>query len=207
MLAGIVFTVGFVAGMLLIANTPEGDAADDEWVRWFDDSGHRAAQIIGMFLLVIAAAAFVVFIVGLIQQLRAASAFHEGANQVALAAGLIFAAAAAIGGVAMGQMSGAIAFGDLPTPAADTLRTSEQFGFGVMLVAAALFAALTMAAVSIAARGVGVLPSWLVTAGFVAAVIVLFSVMFIPIVVLPLWVLVVSIYAGRGSSTPLSATS
>ena len=200
MLSGIAFAVLFVVGILLGSDSPDSDAPDAEWVAWFDDSGNRTLQCVSLFLMVLAALAFVVFITGLVRRLRAESTVHDGAAQVAHGAGLLLSAAIAIGGVAINQISGAIEFGDLPTPSADILRTAEQLGYGIVLVVGGWCAALTVAAASIAARGTTVLPRWLATAGFVAAVILVFSVIFIPMAVLPLWVLAVAIAVGRRST-------
>jgi hypothetical protein len=197
MLAGIAFAVTFVVGMILGRDTPDYDESDAAWTEWFDDGGHRAQQIVSLFLLTIAALAFVVFIVGLVRVVRSQALAVHSAAQVAGGAGLILAASIAFGGVAINQMSAAIEFGDLPLPSAELLRTAEQLGFGLLLVSGGLFAALTVASVSVAARRTAALPQWLVTAGFVCAVILLFGVLFIPMAVLPLWALAVSITVGR----------
>jgi hypothetical protein len=196
-LAGIAFAVVFVAGMIIGRDTPDTDASDDEWVRWFDDSGHRAQQVVSLFLLVIAALLLVVFAVGLVRQLRAASGDRGGSIGIAYSGAIITAVAIAVGGVAVNQISAAVELGDMPEPGADVLRTAEQLGFGLLLVVAGLFAALTVAAVSAAARGTGLLPSWLVNVGFAVAVILLFSVVFLPMALFPLWVLAVAIAVGR----------
>ena len=200
MLSGIAFAVLFVVGMMLGSDSPASDAPDAEWTAWFDDSGHRTLQIIGAFLMVLAALAFVVFITGVVRRLRAEATVHDGAAQVAYGAGLLLAAAIAIGGVAINQISGAIEFGDLPTPSADILRTAEQLGYGIVLIVGGWSAALTVAAATIAARRTTAFPGWLITAGFVAAVLLVFSVIFIPMAVLPLWVLAVAIAVGRRST-------
>ena len=201
MLSGIVFAIAFVAGVIIGGNTPEYDAPDAEWTEWFDDGGNRALQIVSLFLMVLAALAFVVFITGLVRRVRAEPTAHDGAAQIAHGGGLILAAAVAIGGVAINQISGAIEFGDLPTPGVDILKAAEQLGYGLVLIVGGWFAALTVAAVSIAARGTTALPRWLVTAGFVASVILIFSVIWFPMVVLPLWVLAVAISIGSRSTT------
>ena len=197
--SGIAFVVLFVVGLLIGSDSPNPDAPDAEWTAWFDDSGHRTLQIVGALLMVLAALAFVVFITGLVRRLRAET-MNDGAAQVAHGGGILVAAAIAIGGIAINQISAAIEIGDIPIPSPDVLRTAEQFGYGVVLVLGGWGAALTVASASIAARGTTVLPRWLVTAGFVAAVILLFSLVFIPMVVFPLWVLAVAISVGRRST-------
>jgi hypothetical protein len=201
MLTGIAFTVLFVLGMLVGSDSPDPDAPDAEWTEWFSDGGNRGAQIFSLFMLVLAAVAFTVFITGFVRRLRWDPAANESAANLALYAGLVMAAMIAVGGVAKNQISGAVEFGDMPLPSAEVLRTAEQFGFGVILVAGGLFAAAAVLAASIAARNTSVVPSWLVTAGLVAGVILLFSVLFVPMIVLPLWVLAAAISVGRRSGS------
>ena len=201
MLAGIAFTVLFVLGMLVGSDSPDPDAPDAEWTEWFSDGGNRGAQVFSLFMLVLAAVAFTVFITGFVRRLRWDPAVNESAANIALNAGLVLAAMIAVGGVAKNQISGAVEFGDMPLPSAEVLRTAEQLGFGVILVAGGLFAAAAVIAASIAARGTSVVPSWLVTAGLVAGVILLFSVIFVPMIVLPLWVLAAAISVNRSSGS------
>jgi hypothetical protein len=204
-ISGVAFAVLFVVGMILGRDTPAGDAADEEWLQWFDDSGNRWQQIISAVVLTLAAAALVVFVAHLIDRLAVTGVGRSVATRVAHSAGIVLAAAIAIGGVGMNYVGAGIEIGELPVPAADVTRTAEHLGFGVMLVVGGLFAALMVAAVSIAARNTGVLPGWLVTAGLVVAVLLLASVLFIPIVLLPLWVLVVAIILGRRRRLPQAA--
>ena len=201
MLSGIAFAVLFVLGMLVGSDSPDPDAADTEWTAWFSDSGNRAGQIFSLFMLVLAGIAFAIFITGFVRRLRWDPAVNEGAASVASSTGLVVAAMLAVGGVAKNQISGAVEFGDMPVPSAEVLRTAEQYGFGVILVAGGLFAAAAVLAASIAARGTSVIPTWLVPAGLVAGVILLFSVIFIPMIVLPLWVLAAAICVGRRATS------
>ena len=131
--AGIAFVVLFVVGLLIGSDSPNPDAPDAEWTAWFDDSGHRTLQIVGALLMVLAALAFVVFITGFVRRLRAET-MNDGAAQVAHGVGIVVAAAIAIGGIAINQISAAIEIGDIPIPNPDVLRTAEQFGYGVVLL-------------------------------------------------------------------------
>jgi hypothetical protein len=197
--SGVMFAVLFVVGMIVGRDTPEGDASDEEWLQWFADSGNRWQQVIAALALALAAMALVVFIAHLVHHLDAGNSAGAVATRVAHSAGIVLAAAIAIGGVGMNYVAAGIEIGELPVPAPDVPRTAEHLGFGVMLIVGGLFAALMVGAFSIAARGTGTLPGWLVTAGLVVAVLLLASVMYIPIVLLPLWVLVVAIILGRNS--------
>ena len=204
MVSGVLFAVLFVAGMILGRDTPAGDAPDEEWLQWFDDSGNRWQQIIGAMSLALAAMALVVFIAHLVHHLDTGRHAGAVATRVAHGAGLVLAAAIAIGGIGMNYVGAGIEIGELPVPAPDVARIAEHLGFGVMLIVGGLFAALMVGAVSLAARGTGALPGWLVTAGMVVAVLLLASVMFIPMALLPLWVLAVAITLGRSPRSSLA---
>jgi hypothetical protein len=194
-IAGIVFVVLLVAGILLSGQTPEYDASDREWVEWFEDDGNTNRQVVSMFLLVASGFALICFLAVLTRQLRASN--RPELVNVAIGAGLVLAALTVVAGIALNQVSAAITFGggdgDYPIPRADVLRQSEQFGFGVALLGAGWSAVLLVGATSLAARGTDLLPRWLVTVGYVAAVLLVVSVFFIPFALLPLWVLAVSI--------------
>jgi len=70
-LAGLIFAVAFVAGVLFIAS---GDAeTNEEYVRYFSDSGNQLKTVLGFYGLVVSAIAFVVFVVGVRARLLAAS--------------------------------------------------------------------------------------------------------------------------------------
>jgi uncharacterized membrane protein YhaH (DUF805 family) len=197
-IAGLVFVVLFVVGLLLGGDTPEYDASDEEWVEWFEDDGNTNLQVVSMFLVVASALALVGFLGVLTRRLRATN--RPELVNVAIGAGLVLAALIVVAGIAINQVSAAITFGgdDYPVPGADVLRQSEQLGFGVVLLGGGWAAVVVVGATSLAARGTDLLPGWLVTAGYVAAVLLLLSVFFIPFVLLPLWVLAVSILMLRG---------
>ena len=74
------FAVLFVAGMQFVQGTPKYDAPADEWQTWFHDSGHRAGQVTGMFLVVAPALLLLVFFALLLRQARAARGIaHDSA--------------------------------------------------------------------------------------------------------------------------------
>jgi hypothetical protein len=200
-IAGVVFFVLFVVGMLVSGGTPEYDESDREWVEWFDDSGHQTQQVVSMLILVIAALALVCFLAVLTRRLRATN--RPELVNIAIGAGLVLAAMLIVGAIGINQVSAALTFGgdDYPIPNADVLRQAEQIGFGVALLGGGWSAALLVGATSLAARGSDLLPRWLVVASRVVAVLLLLSVFFIPFLLLPLWVLAVSIVMLRSPAT------
>lgn len=190
-IAGVVFAVLFVVGMLLMASTPDYDAPDSEWTEWFEDSGNNWPAIVGVFLLAIAALVFCWFVATLVDRLRVAR--WRGHEHAALGFGLLFAAALGIGAAVTNSVSGAVEIGDTPIPSPDVAQQIESIGFAVVLVFGGFAASACVATVSaLGSRRVGY-PRWLVIAGYVAAVLLLLSAVFVPMLLLPLWTLAVAV--------------
>jgi Domain of unknown function (DUF4386) len=200
-IAAIVFAVLFVVGFLLVADTPEGDASNAEWVRHFADSDNRRMIIIGVVVWAVAMLAFLVFVGVLRERLRNASPGAEWISTVAFACGLVFAAMLATAGLGAGSVAASVEFGDAPVPRdANVLRTFDSLGFGALLLFGAAAAGLLIITTSVVAGRAALLPRWLVVAGYIAGVIVLLGgLFFIPLVLFVLWMLVVGIVMLRGS--------
>src|SRR5688572_8339595 len=120
-IAGLVFVVLFVVGMLMSGNTPEYNASDREWIRWFRDDGNTGPAVIAMFLLVLSVFALLCFLAVLTRRLRLTNR-RELVN-LAIGAGLVLVAMIIVGGIAANQVSAAIQLGssdgDYPVPGAD----------------------------------------------------------------------------------------
>lgn len=192
--AGIGFAVLFVAGFGVGGQTPNYDQPDQRWVAWFEDSGHRSSQIVGMFLLALAALLLIAFVVVLLRRAIAAGGSRNAAT-IAGVAGTVLAGTLMVSAVIRNAVSAAVAFApnNFPVPSADVLRTFDNAAYGIVLVGGGLAAALLVTAAAQAARGTSVLPGWLVVASYVAAFILLFSFQFLPVFLLPLWTIVVGV--------------
>jgi hypothetical protein len=200
--AGIAFAVLFVAGTLLI-NTPEGDASVAEWQSHFEDSGNRVELICHGYLWALAGIAFVVFLVGMRDRLRAAS---EWIANLALVSGVLFVSMLFLAGIATTAVAGGIEFGDLSEEGAgEFARWSEQLGFGALVLFGMFAAGMFVAATAAAGRKADLIPGWLAITGYVVAVIlVVLGVFFLPMALLVLWILAVSIALltrGRAGTT------
>jgi magnesium-transporting ATPase (P-type) len=204
-IAGIVFAVLFVVGFLFVADTPEGDESNREWVRHFADSDNRRMIIIGVIVWAIAVLAFLVFLGVLRERLRSASPGAEWISTVAFASGLVFVAMLAAAGLGAGSVAASVEFGDAPVVRdADVLRTFESLGFGALLLFGAAAAGLLIITSSVAAGRGALLPRWLVVAGYVIGVIVILGgLFFIPLALFVLWVIAVGIVLlRRPAATP-----
>lgn len=201
-IAGAGFAVLLFAGAT-IASAPDYDESDQKWVSWFQDSSHRGAQIIGMFLVAAAALLLIVFFVTVLR-LAVARGGSSTASAFAGVAGTMLATVVGVYGVIRSGVSAAMTFAPntFPVPSADVLRTLDNLAFGVLAVAGGFAAALFVASFAHALRSADILPGWLVTAGYVVGVLLLASFLFFPFLLLPLWVLIVGILtATRAGAT------
>ncbi len=180
-ISGIVFVVLFVVGFLMTTDTPDGNASNREWLKYFRDSGNRRMLVIGALIFAVALIGFLVFLGVLRERLRNAAVVVFALGQGSVAAG--------------------VQFGDNPVPRdADIMRTLTSVGFGAMLVFGAASAGLLVITTSVAGGRAGLLSRWLVVTGYVVGVIVIVGgLIFFPFVLFVLWVLAVSIVMLRGS--------
>lgn len=194
--AGVLFVVLFVAGVLMTFDSPAPDADDAEQVEWWSDSGNQTQAIFGGYLLTLAGLAFLPFSTGIRSHLRALPG-SEPLGTVAFAASLVFVAMVMAAALAFGQVAGAVKFGSTPLPDADFLRMFPQFGSGLLLLAGGLSASFAIAATSWAVLRTGAFERWLGWLGFVCAAILLLAVFFIPMVALLVWVVAASVLLWR----------
>src|SRR5438445_3333240 len=123
--AGIAFVALFVAGVIVtFGDTPEIKSSDtaataaQKWVGELSSSNHRVGIIIGAYLLILAAIAFVWFCSGLREWLvPSAGAGRAISNLGVLGAGAI-SVAALVGGAGI---AGAVEFGENPLPNGDAI--------------------------------------------------------------------------------------
>jgi len=205
-ISGIVFVVLFVVGFLMTTDTPDGNASNREWLKYFRDSGNRRMLVIGALIFAVALIGFLVFLGVLRERLRNAAPGAEWVATVAFASGIAFVAAAVVFALGQGSVAAGVQFGDNPVPRdADIMRTLTSVGFGAMLVFGAASAGLLVITTSVAGGRAGLLSRWLVVTGYVVGVIVIIGgLIFFPFVLFVLWVLAVSIVMLRGSGAAVA---
>jgi hypothetical protein len=197
--AGVAFFVLFPAGLIFNGTNLDNKDSDKKWHDWFADSGNRLANIIGIYLMVVAALLFIVFASGLLERMRSADG-PSVAHRVAATSGTIFAGLTMVAAIQLGGVSGNITFGDTRVPK-DTDIMRQTLGYGTMAVAGALTASAFIIAVTMLARSTGLFPKWLVIVSYILGVILLGAVVFLPLAALPIWVLIVSIVLLRRRAT------
>ena len=209
MLAGIAFVVLFLAGVLVtFGNTPNIKSSDTDataahkWVSELSSSSHRVGMLVGAYLLIIAAIAFVWFCSGLRDWLAADGAAGRAISSLSVLGSGAIAVGALMSGAAT---AGAIEFGEFPVPQdGGAIRAVSDVFYPLLFVVFGLVSA-TLIATIVASAG-GTLPRWIVFAGVVGVFGSIAGVFFLPFVLPLLWYLAVAI-VGFARSRPATPPS
>ena len=213
MLAGIAFIALFIAGtMVLLADTPETkssetDAAQSQkWVTELSSSGHRAAFIIGAYLLILGGLAFVWFTAGLRAWL--ARGGDELSGRAITSLGVLGAGAMFVAAMLGASVAGSVTFGQEVVPQnGDAIRIVMGMVFPFLFVVFALVAAALIVVVVLAARDGGQLPGWLSRSAVLGVIGGVFGVIFFPAILMLLWLLALCIVVLKGAGSRAAADS
>src|SRR6478735_7953062 len=94
---------------------------DQELQTWWADEGLRRASIVSMYLMLLAAPCFLVFLTRLCARLREVDV-EDSWNALVQGAGIVFVALLSVSAVTRGVIAQAVRFNDEPVPGVDTLR-------------------------------------------------------------------------------------
>jgi MFS family permease len=185
MLCGIAFPILiFVGTSLIFSHTPDtsnttGTKLSQAWLQTISDKGDRAAIIIGCFVLLVAALAFIWF--ATVMRDRFAKPGSPMFGFALLAA--VGVAVAALGPLAV---AGGHDFGGEPLPADGTaIWFVTDLMFPSLLAVFGLAVAAFIGSLLLSSRGA--LPMWLVVFGWLAVVGGILGVLFLPILIVLLW--------------------
>jgi hypothetical protein len=195
--AGAVFVVTFVIGLALVGELVGSvGETDDTFVEHFSSDSRRLGEIVGSFLLVVAALAFLYFIQVLIASARRSDqevgwAFVRATGMLAVG-GLIVAAAALLTvplSINLGNLYGDPAFGE-------GQAVIPQVGYAALTVGAMWPAAVMIATIAL----LGSLPVWLSRVSYVIAVLLVVTCFMVGslFILLPGWVLLTALALRKG---------
>jgi len=196
MAAGIAFVVLLVVGVLYaFGNSPDIKNHDSDavtaakYVQKLSSSSNRTGIIVGAYLMLLAALAFVWFTQGLRAWVPSLLA-----GRVVGALGIVGATAITISAMAFADVAGAVSFGHEKVPAnGDTIRVVMDLGFPFLGVVFALASAVLIATVALHGRKGG-LPAWITISAWLGVLGAVFAVIFLPILLPVLWFLAVAIF-------------
>ena len=195
-LAGIVYVVLFVVGIILVAGgRPAADAPPSKVIPYYQHGSHRDRVHLGTFLILIGVF-FLIWFVGALRELVRSYA-GEGILATVTGIGGAVYAALTLAGVAVEE--------GIYTMSDDTYRHEVYPGVihaandvGYMLHSAGgVGVGAMIVAVSLAALRARALPAWVGWLSVLAGIVSIFAFAFIPWFVIAVWLVVASVLATR----------
>jgi hypothetical protein len=202
---GIVYVVLWIIAFAITGGSPDSGSSDAKIVAYYADSGHRARDLAGLFLILAAAVLFICFLSALRSRLAQAEGRAGPLTAAAFASGLVATALWFVAIVVF--VSPSLARGDTSKFQLDpdTFRLVNDLGYAIWFGGTTI-AVVLVAATAVLSRRTGLLPTWLTWLSFVVAATLLVAFLFIPILIFLGWVLVVSsVLVSKGTSEPASA--
>ena len=133
-MAGIVFVLLMIGGGFLVSDVPNSDAANHEIAGYLADGDNHTRNIIGAYLWVIGALAFLCFLTRLRGDLRRAEGGTGALSNLAFGAGVAFAAVWMVSAAAYASVAFAIGLADAPVSDPDLVRVLPSLGGLLLLV-------------------------------------------------------------------------
>lgn len=203
MIAGIVFVILFVAGVIAtFSSSPETKSSDTpataahKWLESISSSSHRTGLIIGAYLLILAAIAFVWFSNGLREWFAADSSTGRVISGLGVMGASTIGVASMVGGAGI---AGAVAFANEALPiSGDAVRVLSDTFFPLLFVVFGLVSAALIGTIASLIMREGRAPRWLGYAAWLGALGALTGVFFFPFIVALLCYLAIAIAGLRG---------
>ena len=193
-LAGIVFSVLFVASLLLASSRPPDGLGEGAFVDWYRTQGLVLTTVSALYLAPFAGIAFLWFI-GVIRH-RIGADEDQFFATVFLGSGLLFVAMYWAAAALLASLVAGNRYDVAPPLSAGRLEDVRSVAFSFLFVLAARAAAVFMITTCTIARRTAIFPRPLILAGFAIAIVMLLSLSFMQWIVLlfPAWVCVASGY-------------
>ena len=192
-IAGILFVLLMIGGGFLVSDVPDSDAANQEIAGYLVDGDNHTRNIIGAYLWVTGALAFLCFLTRLRGDLRRAEGGTGALSSLAFGAGVAFAAVWMVSAAAYASVAFAVELSDAPVSDPDLVRVLPSLGGLLLLVGGGFAGSLLLVAASAAILRTGVLPRWLAWLGIVGAIVLLFDLAYLNIFPLWVWVFIASV--------------
>jgi hypothetical protein len=192
-LGGIIFVVLMVVGTTFVADVPDPDAPQQQLASYLADSGNHTRNIVGAYLWVVGALAFLWFVTGLRSVLRGAEGGTGALSNLVFGAGVVFAAVWMVSAAAFAAVAYAVGLRGATVSDPDFVKVLPQMAWMILLLGAGFAGLLLVLTTSILSMKTRVLPRWLAWLGIVVAIALLFDVVYVNIVPLLIWVLAASI--------------
>ena len=186
-LAGIKLVVLMVTGTFFVADVSDADAPRQQIADYLADSGNHTRNIIGAYMWVLGALAFLWFVTRLRSVLHGA---QDGIlPNVVFGARVIYSAFMMASGATFAAVAHAVGLRDAPVSNPDLVRVLPEMAWMFLLLGGGFAGILLVLTACIVSFQTGVLPRWLAWLGIVVAIVLLFDVIYVNIVPLLVWVL------------------
>jgi hypothetical protein len=192
-LAGILFVVLMVTGTFFVADIPSADAPDQVIADYLADSANHMRNIMGTYIWMVGALAFLLFLTRLRSDLRRAEGGTGALSNLTFGAGVAFAAVWMVSAVTFAAVAYAVGFRDAPVSDPDLVRVLLPMGLLILLLGGGFSGLLVILSASAVIFRTGVFPRWLAWLGIVAAIALLFDVIYLNILPFWVWVFIASI--------------
>ena len=196
-LGGIIFVVLMITGSMFVADVPNPDAPQQQLATYLADSSNHTRNIMGAYIWVVGALAFLWFVTGLRSVLRGAEGGTGALSNLVFGAGVVFAAVWMVSAAAFAAVAYAVGLRGATVSDPDFVKVLPQMAWMILLLGAGFAGLLLVLTTSILSLQTGVLPRWLAWLGSVVAIALLFDVIYVNIVPLLIWVLAASIVLFR----------
>ena len=193
-LAGIAFSLLFLAVALLLSGRPPDGLTEAGIIEWFELTAKTPVTIAVLYITPFAGIAFLWFLA--VVRDRIGVLEDRFLSTVFLGSGLLFVAMFWAAGAAIASLVAGNRLEGGPPLDATTIETFRSLAFSFLFVFAARAAAVFMIVTSTIALRTAIFPGWLIVAGYVIAVVMLLSLALLQWVVLlfPAWVFVMSLF-------------
>ena len=192
-IGGIVFVVLMVVGSMLVGDVPGPNAPGQEIANYLVDSATHTRNIIGAYLWVVGALAFLWFLTRLQSDLRRAEGGTGALSNLVVGAGVAFAAVWMVSAAVFASVAYAIEFRDAPVSTPDLVRVLPATGRLLLLLGGGFAGILLLLATSTVILRTGVFARWLAWLGIVAAIVLLFDIVYLTIFPFWVWVFIASL--------------
>lgn len=191
--AGLVFSVLFVASVVLLRRHPEAGSTAEEIREWYVGKNASRVALVGLYLMPFAGFAFLWFLA--VMRHHISELEDRFFDTVLTGSGILFIAMLFATAASAGSLFAAVKFRDAPVPGPEAVGVARSLAYTFFYVYALRAAAVFVVVASTIGRRSGGLPRWLTLSGYVVALVLLLSVAYAPLVALlfPAWVAAVSV--------------
>jgi hypothetical protein len=192
-IAGLLFSILFVASLALLYRRPAAGATADEIASWYLGNDARTLGLVGLYLAPFAGITFLWFVAAVRD--RIGSREDRFFATAFLGSGILFVAMLFAAAAAAGAPFAAVRFQHAPPPAPDVFVYARGLAYTLLYVYGFRAAAVFMITASTIGLRTRAMPRWLGFLGIATALVLLFSVSYVRgfVFLFPAWVTIVSI--------------